>query len=118
MIWIDQPGTHALIEQACTDTLEYLKKSLTNSLDKRVNDNTSEYASFYKSAALQIQTDIDRTRYITQIGRYAMYSGPYPILVDMYTQDIFFYFEGIGYRSIYKVDLTDPELFLAGYLFE
>ena len=105
VIWIEQSGTHDLIEQSRTDTLEYLKKSLTTALADRVANTTGEYISDYGYIAPKIQADIDGTRYVTQVGRYAMYIGPYTILVDMQTQDIYFYSENVGFAYIYKVDL-------------
>lgn len=64
----------------------------------------------------QIANDINHTYYVGNVGRYALYQGPYPTLVDVNSKAIYFYTvgSGSGWR-IWQANMNDPETFMLYY---
>ena len=70
------------------------------------------------STIATIQEAIDGITYIGQAGRYAIYSGPYTILIDTASDnDMYFYAYGHMFGLIMRADLSKPEAFLGRYYF-
>ena len=67
----------------------------------------------------QIANDINHTYYVGNVGRYALYQGPYPALVDVNSKTIYFFTisSGSGW-SIWKANMNDPETFVRYYFAE
>ena len=70
----------------------------------------------YHAAFDAIQAKIDALAYVGQAGRYAIFSGPYTILVDTAAGNVvYFYYSGHMMGSIVEPDLTDPATFFPSY---
>lgn len=103
VVWVSERCTAAEMEKAEGATLEFLKDRLNEGL-AQLKPTLDNEASFIAEA-------IEQTRYVGQVGRYALYEGPYIILVDIDTNEIYFYKYGSSSGGIYKADMNDPKLF-------
>ncbi len=107
---LDKTGTADKTKTAAKDMLPYVKESLMKGLvtckaDKR-----------YIEVISKIEEDIKNTALDGTLGRYAVFKGPYTILVDTETNDIYFYLSAHALGAIIRADFNDPELFLNGYI--
>lgn len=102
---------------AYAEGLDYVKTELMLGLDNMVaNCAGGEYETEILAAEPKIRDDINNMTGIGQVGRYYMYDGPYITLVDMNTNDIYFYKHGNAFGGVYKADMKDPDLFLQDYI--
>jgi predicted small lipoprotein YifL len=109
---VDAAGTNVKTDEQSAGILEYVKEQLTAALGNIGGGLKDALAA----AAPQIQADIDNMTVIGTVSRYVALRGPYYTLVDVYTTDIYFYTSGVGYCGVWRADITDPELFLGGYV--
>lgn len=118
VIWLDRPGTYANSVKAQGEGLEWLKEQLNEGLKNFViNNESSDFSEDVAREAPKIAKDIENTKYVGQVGRYAMYDGPNRIiLVDFDTNKIYFYCDEHTYGYIIEPDMNDPGLFMMKYV--
>ena len=73
-------------------------------------------AGTINSTFAEIENDIQKTQYIGQVGRYLVFEGPCLSLIDLDSNDIYFYQSGNAFCGIYKANMSDAEVF-GGYFF-
>ena len=113
IVWVDDYAAKPTV-----DTLTWLKAQMDQaftSLEKNsgaVLKGTDPNDPSFS----QLADDINHTYYVGNVGRYALYQGPYPTLVDVNTKTIYFetVSSGSGW-SIWKANMSDPETFLREY---
>ncbi|MDR1537160.1 MAG: copper amine oxidase N-terminal domain-containing protein [Clostridiales bacterium] len=117
VIWIDNPATL----KSPDDLLASLKADMTQGANafkkeiKTVNNGLHANLSdeIVSNAIKEINQKISEMEYISQIGRYAMFKGPYVILADITAGNVTYAFtiaHGLG--NLRKVDFKDPESFV------
>ena len=113
IVWVDDYAA-----KPTDETLTWLKAQMDQaftSLEKNrgtvLKGTDPNDPSFSKLA-----DDINHTYYVGNVGRYALYQGPYPTLVDINSKTIYFktVSSGSGW-SIWKANMTDPETFTRSY---
>jgi hypothetical protein len=113
IIWVDDCAAKP------TDaTLTWLKAQMNQALTslKKYRSAILEDTGPNDPAFSQIAHDINNTYYVGNVGRYALYQGPYPTLVDVNSKTIYFYTvgSGSGWR-IWEANMSDPETFMLYY---
>lgn len=79
--------------------------------NKTYNQNTA-----YSNSILDtLKTDIDGIKCTGKVSRYWVFTGPYPILLDEFTGNIYFAKSKIARFYIEKMNITDPEVFAIDY---
>lgn len=116
IVWIDDSEkTNAKPTDA---TLTWLKAQMDQALTslKKYRSAILEDTAPNDPAFSQIANDINNTYYVGNVGRYALYQGPYPTLVDVNSKTIYFYTvgSGSGWR-IWQANMNDPETFMLYY---
>lgn len=120
IIWVDDSEKANAVKPADA-TLTWLKAQMNQALTSLkkyrgaiLKDTAQNDPSFSK-----IADDINHTYYVGNVGRYALYQGPYPTLVDINSKTIYFYTvgSGSGWR-IGEANMSDPETFLLHYFAE
>jgi hypothetical protein len=113
IVWVDDYAA-----KPTDETLTWLKAQMDQaftSLEKNrgtvLKDTDQNDPAFS-----QLADDINNTYYVGNVGRYALYQGPYPTLVDVNSKTIYFQTvsSGSGW-SIWKANMSDPETFLRNY---
>ena len=115
---IDDKGRAALVEAAAQELLIYLKTELTEALETGMDagDEIHGLTDALKAISPQIVKDIHDTRFVGTFGCYAMFDGPYKILVDYETKEIYLYKYGNVYADVHKLVKDDPGTFYKGYV--
>lgn len=113
VVWVDDYAAKP------TDaTLTWLKAQMNQALTSLKNHRGTVLKDTAPDdpAFSQIAHDIDHTYYVGNVGRYALYQGPYPTLVDINSKTIYFrtVSSGRGW-SIWKANMSDPETFMCWY---
>lgn len=116
IVWVDDSEkTNAA--KPTDATLTWLKAqmdqaltSLKNNLSTVLKDTDPNDPSFS-----QIANDINNTYYVGNVGRYALYQGPYTILVDVNSKTVYFYTIAHDTGSIWKANMRDPGTFILHY---
>lgn len=116
VVWVDDYAAKS------TDaTLTWLKAQMNQALTSLKNHRGTVLKDTAPNdpAFSQIAHDIDHTYYVGNVGRYALYQGPYPTLVDVNSKTIYFrtVSSGRGW-SIWKANMSDPETFMVWYFAE
>lgn len=116
VVWVD--GYAAKPTDA---TLTWLKAQMNQALTSLKSHRSTVLKDTDPNdpAFSQIANDINHTYYVGNVGRYALYQGPYPTLVDVNSKTIYFrtVSSGAGW-SIWKADMSDPETFMCWYFAE
>ncbi|QAT51209.1 copper amine oxidase N-terminal domain-containing protein [Caproiciproducens sp. NJN-50] len=117
IVWVDDSEkTNAA--KPTDATLTWLKAQMNQALTslKKYRGAILEDTGPNDPAFSQIADDINNTYYVGNVGRYALYQGPYPTLVDVNSKTIYFYTvgSGSGWR-IWQANMNDPETFMLYY---
>lgn len=113
IVWVDDYAA-----KPTDETLTWLKAQMSQALTtmKKYRSAILEEIAPNDPAFSQIANDINNTYYIGNVGRYALYQGPYPTLVDVKTKTIYFQTVGSGSGwSIWEANMSDPETFMLYY---
>ncbi len=98
-------------QKVCREGLENFKKSLKEKLVSQ-----GEVANRFDSEFASIEKEIGRMMSIGEVSRYYKFTlGVYDVLVDKYNKNIFFEVYSSGIK-VKKVDIHDPELFIAVFI--
>jgi hypothetical protein len=122
VIWVDclEKTENAKTTDA---TIEWLKTEMNQTL-KLLTDNLD--TAFYGHLAswgvtaddytfITIRNAINNLYFIGNVGRYAIFQGPFITLVDIEADNIYFYTFGHTYGNIIKADMNNPETFIPMY---
>lgn len=117
VVWIESNANTYSEDKAKGETLNMLKGKLLEGLVnyKELNKG-GRFEKEVMNFSEQIKTDIENTKYIRQVGRYALYYGPYTILVDTLTNEIYFYTPINAGATLYKPDFNSASLFENNYI--
>jgi len=120
VVWIDDPAKTDNGKPSDT-TLAWLKEQMNQGLTNLQNNigtvdngnlkNMDPTGLIFK----QIKNIIDNTYYVGDVGRYAMYQGPYTTLVDTETNSVYFFTVAHELCSIWKADMSNPDTFVPMY---
>ena len=120
VVWIDDP-VKANMGAPAADTLDWLKAqmnqglaSLRSNLDT-VNNGYLKGTDPDSPVIRQIESAINDAYYIGNVGRYAMYQGPYITLADRETGSVYFYTIAHATCAVWKADMSDPGAFVPMY---
>lgn len=120
IVWVDDLKKTNAAKPTDT-TLTWLKDQMGQALTSLKNNLSTVDGGLLKStdpnapAFSQIENAINSTYYVGNVGRYAMYQGPYITLVDINTNTIYFYTIAHELGSIWKANMSDPETFVPMY---
>lgn len=113
VVWVDDYAA-----KPTNATLTWLKAQMNQALTSLKNHRGTVLKDTDPNdpAFSQIANDINHTYYVGNVGRYALYQGPYPTLVDVNSKTIYFrtVSSGSGW-SIWKANMSDPETFMCWY---
>jgi hypothetical protein len=119
VVWIDDSNLTEENTKKSNEILAWLKPELTgtlNILKDTIDDINGEiYAGANKNTFVEIEQKINDMKYLGQVGRYLMFSGPYVTLVDPANNEVYFYYYGHGFGTISSIDVNNPELFIPMY---
>lgn len=117
VVWIESDANTYSEDIATGEILNMLKMKLFEGLAnyKELNKG-GRFEKEVNNISEQIKIDIENTKYIGQVGRYALYSGPYTILVDILTNEIYFYTPINAGATLYKPDFNSSSLFGKSYI--
>lgn len=119
IVWVDD--SEKTNDGKPTDaTLSWLKAQMDMALTSLKNnlDTLHLNTDLNNPSFSQIANDINNTYYMGNVGRYALYQGPYITLVDVNSKTIYFYTIAHDTGSIWKADMSDPETFILHYFAE
>ncbi len=98
-------------QKVCREGLQNFKKTMEEKLLSQ-----GEASDRFHTEFIAIEKEIDRMLYIGEVSRYYKFTiGAYDVLVDKYTHTIFFEIYSSGVM-VKKVDVHDPELFIAVFI--
>ena len=113
IVWVDDYAA-----KPTDETLIWLKAQMDQAFTSLENNmgTVLKGTSPNDPAFSQLANDINHTYYVGNVGRYALYQGPYPTLVDVNAKTIYFQTvsSGSGW-SIWKANMSDPNTFLRNY---
>jgi hypothetical protein len=116
VVWVDD-----YTAEPTDATLTWLKAQMNQALTSLKNHRSTVLKDTAPNdpGFSQIANDINHTYYVGNVGRYALYQGPYPTLVDVNSKTIYFrtVSSGRGW-SIWKANMSDPETFMVWYFAE
>lgn len=127
VVWIDDPqktvngqptgATLAWLQEQMRQGLSSLKDNLDTAHSGYLQDTAPNYWAFPQNypAFAQIEAAIDNTYYIGNVGRYALFQGPYITLVDIDAQAIYFYTIAHELGTIWQADMSAPDTFVPMY---
>ena len=96
---------------------DHVKNELTKALENSKASNAEDrFATEFAAVVPEIEEDITNTIYHGNFGRYALFTGPYPIWVDMETKAIYFFAYGNAFASLYEIDAAEVSLFWHLYI--
>jgi hypothetical protein len=124
LVWVEE--AHKMNgENAEGEILIWLKEQMQEGLDTLKANLTTAHRGFLTepyysmeqidSALTQIQAGIDAAVYIKQVGRYAMFKGPYTVFIDYKAKSIYFYTTAHSLETVWKADMNDPDTFVPMY---
>ena len=119
IVWVDDfEKTNAA--KPTDATLTWLKAQMNQALTSLKNHlgTVLKGTSPNDPSFSQIAHDINTTYYVGNVGRYALYQGPYITLVDVNTKTIYFYTLHPDTGYIRKANMSDPETFILHYFGE
>jgi hypothetical protein len=124
IIWVDdlkkmnavQPtdATLTWLKAQFNQAMTNLKNNL-NTIMNPLDPNDPAYLQLVDSSLSRLADDINNTYYVCNIGRYALYQGPYPTLVDVSSKTIYFFKTAPDSCYIQKADMSDPETLMLYY---
>ena len=113
VVWVDDYAA-----KPTNATLTWLKAQMNQALTSLKNHRSTVLKDTAPNdpSFSQIANDINHTYYVGNVGRYALYQGPYPTLVDVNSKTIYFrtVTSGSGW-SIWKANMSDPKTFIRSY---
>ena len=118
IVWVDD--AEKTDEKPTDATLTWLKAQMNQALTglKKYRSAILEDTAPNDPAFSQIANDIKNTYYVGNVGRYALYRGPYPTLVDVNSKTIYFYTCPPDSGCIRQANMNDPETFMLHYFAE
>jgi len=120
IVWADD-SEKANDAKPTAATLNWLKGQMDQALTSLKNNLDTVDGGHLKDtnpndpAFSQIANSINSTYYVGNVGRYAMYQGPYITLVDVNSNTIYFYTIAHKTGAIWKANMSDPETFVSMY---
>ncbi len=119
IVWVDDPEkTNAA--KPTDETLTWLKGQMDQAFTSlEMNMGTVLKGTDPNDPSFsQLADDINHTYYVGNVGRYALYQGPYTTLVDVNSKTIYFQTGAHDTFSIRKANMSDPETFMRHYFAE
>ena len=120
VVWIDDP-VKTNVGAPTDQTLPWLKAQMNRGLRNLRNNIDTANNGYLKGTDpdspvfTQIENAISNAYYIGNVGRYAMYQGPYATLVDTATESVYFYTIAHELCGIWQADMGDPDTFVPMY---
>jgi hypothetical protein len=116
VIWVDEPIYENLSPEAAKEEEDWLKAKLSANLQDLTEPVAGAALSIEEGVA-EIENRIEGLSYVKNIGRYALFLGPYVALVDE-QGDTYFYTLSHMLCSLQKVSLDDYSIFFPMYFFD
>ena len=114
LITIDENSTQKQLTKE--EAFQFLHAQLLEAYNNFLTNQTYNQNTEYSNSILdRLKTDIDSIQCTGKISRYWVFTGPYPILLDAFTGDIYFAKSKIVRSYIEKMIITDPEVFALDY---
>jgi hypothetical protein len=112
VVWIDDAFDASIGEGRLGELQSLMSKAYFALTESPEFENPEEWA-LERLAALKER--IDNLEFIGQYGRFAIYYGPYITLLDVTTDEVYFFSLVHAAGAIWRTDFDNPELFLPMY---